>query len=229
MKRLSLLGSFKTFSKFQFVSFFVSIFFQVYEKILLILDRKDEFSKVVCDECLDIVVQTFNHREKFTKNSVELVNEGVKVKSPNEVNSPQTKFSGIKRESCDNDSEMDTKRRKTETGAQSGSGRNPFTCLTCEQTFKKNCQLRAHQHVQHGNDFKFLFQCTECQNSFMNEKTLHKHLKIHEIDSSADKVFEDGDLERERICANCSQKFQTLDRLRKHWSFHHERVTKKKK
>lgn len=105
---------------------------------------------------------------------------------------------------------------------------SPFICLSCSEVFKKSCTLRAHQFRVHGNDFKYLYQCSKCQNSFMAEKTLDYHVKIHEIDADSDQVFEDGDMDRERSCAECSQKFKTLDRLRKHWNLHHEKAGKSK-
>jgi Zinc-finger associated domain (zf-AD) len=255
--------------------------------IFFILVRKDVFSKLLCENCLDILIQTLNYRKKFLQSAKQLFLEGYRKAvdslpkiSEIEFFAPETKSIAIKREIfAETDTPTQTKRRKihdsdvdfvTETAKKALAVKKPkkltsskkavaeieenkdvsteievlleveriaepekssqpqtksksyvFSCLTCGEGFKRNCQLKAHHFLKHDNDFKYLHTCTICNNSFMTKTSLIYHEKIHVIDANSDKIFEDGDMDRERTCADCSMKFPTLDRLRKHWNWNH--------
>lgn len=53
-----------------------------------------------------------------------------------------------------------------------------YSCKTCNQKFKWLTSLQTHTQIHTQN--KTMMQCQDCQKTFFNQRTLDRHVKIHQ-------------------------------------------------
>ncbi|XP_059617687.1 zinc finger protein 616-like [Phlebotomus argentipes] len=82
-------------------------------------------------------------------------------------------------------------------------GSKTFICEECGKTFRKKCQLTAHQ-ITHSDDRTF--QCSFCPKKFKDRLALKRHEDIH-----GDTIYE---------CKECGAKLNTKRTLRLHMVIH---------
>lgn len=114
-------------------------------------------------------------------------------------------------------------RERIESSAKKLKPEKKLICRRCSKIFPHQSTLVAHFNNEH-NDIKRPHKCHKCHNQFQRRVELNEHLKIHEIDADASRLFESDDEKKRRRCAVCFQSFNLLSVLKLHWERKHDAV-----
>lgn len=98
----------------------------------------------------------------------------------------------------------------------------PVSTLHDENT-KSSTKSRKRKRSEESSSDNF--KCKFCSNQFEMRYEVQLHEKIHEMDALASKVYETGNVTKERECSKCHKKYYNLCQLISHWTVYHKNGT----